>query len=120
MLINFESDKPIYMQLAEGLEDAILSGIYTEENKIPSTTEISVTYKINPATALKGVNMLVNNDIVYKKRGIGMFVRQGATKKIRDKRKVIFFENYVKSLLHEAKKIGVSKKEIIEMLERAE
>ena len=120
MLIDFRSDKPIYLQLAEGLEDAILSGVYTEENKIPSTTEISITYKINPATALKGVNLLVNEDIVYKKRGVGMFVRQGATEKIRNKRKVDFYESFVKTLIQEAKKIGITKQEVVQMVERAE
>jgi DNA-binding transcriptional regulator YhcF (GntR family) len=115
---DFNSEKPIYLQLAEGLEDAILSGAYKEEVQIPSTTEISVSYKINPATALKGINRLVDDGIVYKKRGLGMFVTTGATEKILDKRKVTFFETYITSLVSEARKLSISKEDILKMLER--
>jgi len=116
--LDFNTDKPIYVQLAEGIEDAILSGAYEEETQIPSTTEISVNYKINPATALKGINMLVDNEIVYKKRGLGMFVSTGAKVKILDKRKVTFFETYITTLVSEAKKLSISKDDILKMLER--
>jgi len=116
--IDFNTDRPIYMQLAEGLEDAILSGAYEEETQIPSTTEISVNYKINPATALKGINMLVDGGIVYKKRGLGMFVSTSAKEKILDKRKVTFFESYINTLISEAKKLSISKEDILIMLER--
>ncbi len=118
MNFDFNSDKPIYLQLAEGIEDAILSSAYEEETQIPSTTEISVSYKINPATALKGINRLVDDGIVYKKRGLGMFVSTGAKEKILDKRKVTFFETYVTSLVSEARKLSISKEDIIKMLER--
>lgn len=118
MKLDFSNDKPIYMQLAEEIEDAILSGAYNEEEQIPSTTEISVNYKINPATALKGINMLVDNEIVYKKRGLGMFVSTGAKENILDKRKVTFFETYITSLISEAKKLSISKEDILKMLER--
>lgn len=118
MKLDFNTDKPIYVQLAEEIEDAILSGAYEEETQIPSTTEISVNYKINPATALKGINMLVDNGIVYKKRGLGMFVSKGAKEKIFDNRKVTFFETYITSLVSEAKKLSISKEDILKMLER--
>ena len=65
MTFNFDDEKPIYIQLSEGVEDAILSGAFEEETQIPSTTEFSVRYKINPATALKGINILVDNNIIY-------------------------------------------------------
>lgn len=118
MKLDFNNDKPIYLQLSEGLEDAILAGAYEEETQIPSTTEISITYKINPATALKGINLLVDNGIVYKKRGLGMFVSTGAKEKILDQRKVAFFESYIKTLVSEAKKLSITKQEILKMLER--
>ncbi|WMJ21800.1 GntR family transcriptional regulator [Paludicola sp. MB14-C6] len=118
MLLDFESEKPIYLQLAESIEDAILSGAFEEETQIPSTTEISVTYKINPATALKGINLLVNEGILYKKRGIGMFVSSGAQTLIQQKHKQNFLENYIDTLLIEAKKLGISKDEILSMIER--
>ena len=95
MFINTDSDKPIYLQIAEGIEDAILSGVFLEESQIPSITEFSVNYKINPATALKGINLLVDAGIVYKKRGLGMFVNDGATEILRNKREKQIFEKQI-------------------------
>lgn len=117
MLFNFSSDIPLYLQLAEAIEDNILKGIFAEESQVPSTTEISVNFKINPATAAKGVNLLVEEGIVYKKRGIGMFVCRGAKDQITKKRRTAFYENYILSLLEEAKKLDIDKKDIIAMIE---
>lgn len=116
MLIDFNSEKPIYLQLAEAIEDNILKGIFEEEAQIVSTTEISVKYKINPATAGKGVNVLVDEGILYKKRGLGMFVSTGAKKKILEKRRNSFYREYVQSLLEEAAKLNISKEDIIKMI----
>lgn len=118
MFIEFTDDKPIFIQIAEWIEDAILSGVYEEEQQIPSITEFSVACKINPATALKGINLLVDDGILYKKRGLGMFVANGALEKLRDKRKELFFENYIISLINEAKRINVNKDDILKMIER--
>ncbi len=118
MNIDFESDKPIFIQIAEWLEDAIMSNAFEEESQIPSITEISVMCKINPATALKGINMLVDKEIVYKKRGLGMFVKEGAVKKLMKERKNMFYESYIEALLDEAKKLNLNKEDIIEMIER--
>ena len=118
MKIDFEDERPIFLQIAEQIEDGILSGAFPEETQIPSTTEISINYKINPATALKGINLLVDGGIVYKKRGLGMFVTTGAVKMIRGKRKEEFFENYITKLAGEAKKLGLTQEEIVSMIER--
>ena len=118
MTLNFADEKPIYLQIAEEIEDAILSGAFEEDGQIPSTTEISVNYKINPATALKGINLLVESEIVYKKRGLGMFVSVGAKEHILQKRKQAFYENFVISLLSEAAKLNMTKGEILDMIER--
>lgn len=120
MIIEPNSDKPIFQQVADGIEDAIITESFPEGSQIPSITEISVQFKINPATALKGVNILVDNDIVYKKRGVGMFVSEGAKAKLMEKRKNLFYENYVKELIAEAKRLGVTKQEIIDMLDKGE
>lgn len=117
-MINFDDERPIFIQIAEGIEDAILSGAFAEESQIPSITEFSVNYRINPATALKGINILVDEGIVYKKRGIGMFVATGAVKKLKEKRKEQFYDNFIKSLVEEAKRLDISKDEIIDLLER--
>jgi GntR family transcriptional regulator len=116
MLIDFNSEKPIYLQLAEAIEDNILKGIFEEEAQIVSTTEISVKYKINPATAGKGVNVLVDEGILYKKRGLGMFVSAGAKRKILEKRRNSFYRDYVQSLMEEAAKLNISKEDIIKMI----
>ena len=118
MKLNFDDEKPVFLQIAEGMEDAILTGVFQEESQIPSTTELSVTYKINPATALKGINLLVDAGIVYKKRGVGMFVAEGAVRKLRQKRKDQFYENFVSRLVEEAKKLEIADVEIISMIER--
>lgn len=118
MLAGFSSDKPIYLQMADWLEENILTGVFPEESQIPSTTEISAMYKINPATALKGVTILVDKGIIYKKRGLGMFVAKGAENKIRSERKKEFYEKYIRSLLAEANKLNISEKEIITMIEK--
>jgi DNA-binding transcriptional regulator YhcF (GntR family) len=117
MQIKPESDKPIFIQISEGIEDAIISGAFEEESQIPSITEFAVTYKINPATALKGISILVDSGIVYKKRGLGMFVAGGAVLKLREKRKKQFYGNYIEIMIAEAKRLGIGKSEIQSMIE---
>ncbi|MGV8146752.1 MAG: GntR family transcriptional regulator [Alkaliphilus sp.] len=117
MLLDSNSDKPVYVQLAESIEDDILREIFKEENKIISTTEMCVQLRINPGTALKAINILTDNEIIYKKRGVGMFVYKGAKKKIMKKRKKSFYENFVSPMLREAYKLKICKREIIEMIE---
>lgn len=118
MILNFDSGQPIYIQLAEAIEDDILKGIMQEETQVPSTTEISVVLKINPATARKGVNLLVDEGILYKKRGVGMFVSVGAREKVMRKRRAEFYESFVVTLLDEAEKLNISQEELVEMIER--
>lgn len=118
MNFNFNNDKPIYIQIADEIEDAIFTGAFEEEAQIPSTTEISTTFKINPATVLKGINILVDNNLIYKKRGVGMFVQKGAIEKIKSNRQEQFYKNYIETLVKEANKIGFSKKELLELVER--
>ena len=119
MEFNPDNEKPIYQQLAEWLSDLIIEGTVNEGEQIPSTTEISVNYKINPATALKGINILVDKNIVYKKRGVGMFVCDGAVSILKRERRQDFQQNTVKALTDEAKRLGISKDEIIAMIERS-
>ncbi len=114
--MNFENEKPIFVQIAEGIEDAIVTGAFEEESRIPSITEFSVMYKINPATALKGINILVESGIVYKRRGVGMFVAEGSKEVLTKKRREEFYENYIKKMLSEASRLSIKKEEIIDML----
>jgi DNA-binding transcriptional regulator YhcF (GntR family) len=118
MQLNPDNDRPIFLQFAEELEDDILKGIFEEETQIPSTTEVAVKFKINPATANRGVNLLVDEGIIYKKRGIGMFVAGGARQKIISKRKKVFYRDYVLPLVKESRFLEMTKTEIIAMLEK--
>jgi len=113
-------EKSIYLQISEMVENNILREIFLEEERVPSTNELAKLYAINPATAAKGVNLLVDSGILYKKRGIGMFVSQGAKGRIKMKRKEEFYDNYVKKLVEEAKSIGISKEELVTMITREE
>lgn len=118
MRIDTSSDKSIFIQIAEQLEDSIFTGAFPEESKIPSTNEISALLNINPHTVLKGMNMLVDEEIIYKKRGLGMYVKQGALDKIKRKRQGQFFDQYIATLIDEASKLQMSKKDVISLIER--
>lgn len=109
-------EKSIYLQIKEMIEQDILRDILLEEERVPSTNELARLYAINPATAAKGINLLVEEGILYKKRGIGMFVAEGAKAAIMKKRKECFFDDYIRGLLLEAASLGISKKELIEMI----
>lgn len=111
-------DKPIFLQIAEQLEDSIFTGVFPEETKIPSTNKIAAVLNINPHTVLKGMNLLVDEDIIYKKRGLGMFVKTGAVEKIRQKRQGQFYEQYIAALIREAEKLQMSKEDIMALIER--
>ncbi|MBU3110269.1 GntR family transcriptional regulator [Clostridium lacusfryxellense] len=117
MKLDFNNDLPLYMQIAKDIENNVLKGIFEEETAIPSTTEISVKYKINPATVAKGYNLLVDEGIIYKKRGVGMFVVTGSKAKLTKKRKENFYNNYIVVLIEEAKKLDISSKDIIKMID---
>lgn len=118
MNINPDIEKPIFIQIAEQLEDSIFTGVFAEETKIPSTNEISALLNINPHTVLKGMNLLVDENIIYKKRGLGMFVKEGAVETIRRKRQGQFYEQFIASLIREAEKLHMTKEEIISLIER--
>ncbi|OOB79255.1 MAG: GntR family transcriptional regulator [Epulopiscium sp. Nuni2H_MBin001] len=116
MCMKFNSTEPIFTQIASLLEDEIVQGYIEEDTQIPSTTELSKMYAINPATILKGINILVDRKIIYKKRGIGMFVSIGAREVIMQQRKEIFHTTMINELMNEGNKLGISKQEIIEQI----
>ena len=111
-------EKSIYIQISEMIENDILRDVLLEDERVPSTNELAKLYAINPATAAKGINILVDAGILYKKRGIGMFVSDGAKEVIRTKRKAQFYENYVSEIVNEAKPLGITKAELIAGIEK--
>ena len=111
-------DQSIYLQISQMIETDILRGILLEEERAPSSNELAKLYTINPATAAKGLNLLVEDGILYKKRGIGMFVAPGAAEKIRQRRKEEFYNQKIRELLDEAKRLGITKEELIDQINK--
>jgi GntR family transcriptional regulator len=113
---TFNQDKPIYLQVREQIEDQILNNQLKEGEQAPSTNQLVNFYKINHVTVSKGVNQLVDEGILYKKRGIGMFVAEGARDMLVQKRKETFIEDYVVKLVREANKLEITESEVIQFI----
>lgn len=109
----------IYLQIAQMLEDHILREIYREEEQVPSTNELSRSFNINPATAAKGINLLVGEGILYKKRGVGMFVAPGARQMVQKKRQNAFYGSYIKPMVKESASLGLSGEELLHLVQQA-
>jgi DNA-binding transcriptional regulator YhcF (GntR family) len=115
-----DSSRPIFLQIAERIEDDIINERLSEESPVPSTNQFASLYQINPATAAKGVNLLVDQGILYKKRGVGMFVAPGSREKLLVQHREQFFQQYIITMMHEAKKLGITTQELGEMIQRGE
>ncbi|HEY7417595.1 MAG TPA: GntR family transcriptional regulator [Ktedonobacteraceae bacterium] len=113
-----DENRPIFVQIAERIENDIIAGDLPEESQVPSTNQFASFYQINPATAAKGVNLLVDQGILYKKRGLGMYVASGAREILLEKRREQFFEQYVVTMLQEAEKLGITREQVTEMIQR--
>lgn len=114
-----DTTAPLFVQIAESIEDTILDGSLAEETRAPSTNELAAFHRINPATAAKGVAMLTDKGVLYKKRGIGMFVAAGAGDRIRAERQADFTARYIEPLLHEARKLGLAPADVEHMIRSA-
>ncbi|GAA1351303.1 GntR family transcriptional regulator [Arthrobacter koreensis] len=114
-----DDSKPIFQQIAERIEGDILDGVLPEEGQVPSTNEFAAFYRINPATAAKGVNLLVEKGLLYKRRGIGMFVAPGARETVLAKRQDQFYRQYVQPLHSEARKLGIGVEELTALIHRS-
>ncbi|PXA68204.1 GntR family transcriptional regulator [Cryobacterium arcticum] len=112
-----DEGRPIFQQIAERVENDILTGALSEEGQVPSTNEFALYYRINPATAGKGVNLLVEQGILYKRRGIGMFVAAGARERISARRREMFVLEYIAPMLAEAASLGITPHQISQLIE---
>ncbi len=119
-ILNADSMKPIYVQIAEWIESEIISGHLNVDEKVYSQYQLAEMYTINPATAAKGLNLLADENILYKKRGLGMFVAEGAKEAIIAKRKNQTLKGLIQELILEASRLNISKRELIGMIETAE
>ena len=118
MKLILNEDEPIFIQISKAIEDEILTDSIKEDEQVPSTTELSRLYIINPATVLKGMNILVDKNILYKKRGLGMFISSGAKNTIKLLRKESFKNKFIKNLIEEANKLDIDKDELLEMIKQ--
>ncbi|MFE7845478.1 GntR family transcriptional regulator [Microbacterium sp. NPDC057407] len=107
-----EEGRALFLQIAESVEDSIVDGSLPEEAQAPSTNELASFYRINPATAAKGVAVLVDKAVLYKRRGIGMFVAPGARERLLAERRAAFADRYLEPLLTEARKLGLSAEDV--------
>ena len=115
-----DEGRPLFLQIAEMVENSIIDGSLAEEGQVPSTNELAAFHRINPATAGKGLTKLAVDGILYKKRGIGMFVTTGARDALRFRRRDDFARQYIKPLITEADKLGMSVDELKNMLDQWE
>lgn len=120
MNISQDDIRPIFLQIADGIEDDILNGILNEGDQAYSQNQIAKQFNVNPATAAKGLNLLVDEGILYKKRGIGMYVSADAKEKLRKKREKNLLSNLINQLMQEARKLNIHKEEIIRLIDNFE
>lgn len=113
----FDDSTPIYRQIAEQIKQEILNGALLEDEQVMSTNQYAAFYRINPATAQKGFQQLVDEGILYKKRGIGMFVTKDAPRRLREQRREKFQQQYITPLTAEAAKLGIGLEELVAMIE---
>ncbi len=111
-----DDGRPIFVQIAEQLASQIVDGSMPEEGQVPSINELAAFHRINPATALKGVNMLVDEGILYKRRGVGMFVAPGARELLISARKDAFIDEFVRPLVLQARALGISPAQLSQMI----
>jgi GntR family transcriptional regulator len=112
----FDERSPIYRQIAERIRADVLSGALGEDEQVMSTTQYATFYRINPATAAKAFQELVDEGILYKRRGVGMFVAPGARGELRARRRARFFEDVLAPMVAEARAIGVPIDEVIDRI----
>ena len=110
--------QPVFIQIMEMIESDIITGAYQTDSLIISTTQISKVYSVNPTTAVKAISKLTDAGILYKKRGIGMCVAEGAREKITERRKDVFLNQTIDSVLTEAKTLGISTSELIDVIKK--
>ena len=115
-MAGLDEGTPLFAQVAERLAADIADGGLAEGERVPSTNELAAFYRINPATAAKGINVLADEGLLDKRRGIGMFVAAGARRRLLARRRAGFTERYVEPLLTEATRLGIDSDELIALI----
>jgi DNA-binding transcriptional regulator YhcF (GntR family) len=118
-MAGLDEDIPLFVQVAERLSAEIADGGLAEGDRVPSINELAAFYRINPATAAKGINMLTEEGLLEKRRGIGMFVSTGARRRLLERRRKQFTERYVEPLVTEAARLGIGTEELAGLIRGA-
>ena len=113
-----DDGRPIFLQIAELIENQIIDGSLGEGNQVPSINEFAAFHRINPATALKGISLLVDSGVLFKRRGIGMFVAEGARERLLAERRARFAAEFVTPLLLEARGLQLTTDQIIDIIRK--
>src|SRR5689334_5651957 len=116
----FDGRDPLYVQIADQIRSDVLTGSLRAEEQVMSTTQYATTFRINPATAAKAFAELVDEGVLYKRRGIGMFVAEGARERLLAQRQASFFADVVEPMLAQARVLGIGVEEIVEHLRQKE
>lgn len=119
MTIEFKTDTPIYIQISEMIRKAILAGDIQEEEPIPSVRQISVEQNLNPQTVLNATQVLLNENLIEKRRGLGMYVQKGAREKLQHQERKSFQEEEIPDIVKRARLLGYSESELVEIVENA-
>lgn len=118
-MAGLDEGTPLFVQVADRLAGEIADGGLAEDERVPSTNELAAFYRINPATAAKGINRLADDGLLEKRRGIGMFVATGARKRLLARRRAEFTQRYVEPLLTEAARLGIDTDELFALINKA-
>ncbi|HEX3960282.1 MAG TPA: GntR family transcriptional regulator [Trebonia sp.] len=118
-MAGLDAGDPLFAQVAERLAAEIADGGLAEGERVPSSNELAVYYRINPATAAKGINVLADEGLLEKRRGIGMFVAAGARRLLLEQRRSTFAERYVRPMVAEASRLGIGASELAELIRTA-
>jgi DNA-binding transcriptional regulator YhcF (GntR family) len=116
--MSLNDSLPIFQQIIETIERDIITGVYQTDDLIISTTQITKVYSVNPTTAVKAIGKMADAGILYKKRGIGMCVAEGAREKITARRKDVFLNQTIDTLIKEAETLGISTGRLISVIKR--
>ncbi len=118
-MAGLDEGTTLFVQVAERLAREIADGDLAEGERVPSTNELATFYRINPATAAKGINVLAEDGLLEKRRGIGMFVATGARQRLLARRRAEFTQRFVEPLLAEAARLGIDAGELIALIKEA-
>ncbi len=118
-MATVDDGTPLFVQIAERISDDIVDGALSEGDRAPSTNELAAFYRINPATAGKGINVLVDTGVLEKRRGLGMFVAAGARERLRSERRARFAEQFVSPMLAEARRLDLDSATLLSLIQES-